>query len=95
MSRIKKRRVREQRNARNVQFFVDDLMDPTEEDIKLFDPDLVYDLMTEPLRAASSYRSNIAARALLRMIKSNIRDFTIRSYIEMDKTYYRLCMQSR
>lgn len=68
---------------------------PTEEDIKLFDPDLVYDLMTEPLRAVSLYKSNIAARALLRMIKSNIRDFTIRSYIEMDKTYYRLYMQSR
>lgn len=95
MSRIKKRRVREQRDARKVQFFIDDVPRLTEEDIKLFDPDLVYDIMTEPLRAASSYRSNIAARALLRMIKSNIRDFTIRSYIEMDKTYYRLCMQSR
>ena len=95
MSRIKKRRVRKQRDARKVQFFVDDLMDPTEEDIKLFDPNLVYDIMTEPLRAASVYHSNVAARALLRMIRSNVRDFTIRAYIEMDKGFYRLCMQSR
>lgn len=95
MNRTKKRRVKDQRHARKAQVFIDDVPRLTEEDIRLFDPNLVYDLMTGPLRAASSYRSNIAARALLRMIKSNIRDFTIRSYIGMDKTYYRLCMQSR
>ena len=95
MNRIKKRRVKDQRHARKVQYFVDDVPRLTEEDIQLFDPNLVYEIMTEPLRAASVYRSNVAARALLRMIRSNVRDFTIRAYIEMDKGFYRLCMQSR
>ena len=99
MNRSKRARVRKQRDAMNhVRAIIDDpaqIPDPTDEDLKMFDPDLVYDLLAEPLLAASSYRSNLAARALLRLIRQDYRRFVIMAYVNMSKDYYKLMYVAR
>jgi hypothetical protein len=59
----------------------------SEEDIEAYDQDVVYQIMTEPLVAAVRYKSNVAARALLRMINADPY-FCCGAYAYMNKTYF-------